>query len=1083
MAEKKYKAKDIESLAAWIAQGPDRFELLDIVGKAKDVYEDLTNKNPLIRGYELTGIRFLNGLMKNDNVSGADKKLLLEASAYGLGDIKSFLPKLFNNIDEETRNEVFGDINRKSIIEEGTGINFPDAISFGQGLSLSGPATYETIAKYSDADTATKFILNQRKNLFKEILPKAVRNYAFNNSPPVLERGGISLDMDTKEWVNRDTGKRSKNAEDVEHEESSRDFRLRELNEQSRVGFNPEVPEYLGEQTGFMDAPLDLERFYDVTTPRNEYERQQGMPEKSETRDRLDSYFPSEHEGYLVGPEGRYYNEATEKFVKREPTYGPTPELQGYTNDPRLMKILNEAYGSNVQEFKKGGLMDLQQQTQNVAAQGRYGDTMLMHVNPAEVAGLSQVMPLTINPETGQPEAFLPFLLPILGSLGGTALAGTAAGMGLSGAALGAIGSGLGTWAATGDIKKGILGGLAGYGLGQVFGAGKTASDAAKAAASTAGTTAGTGAVIGKEAILGGNLAEVLKQAGTKGINLPGTAIGSAGQSTSQILAGAGSAGAGAGSGLMEGLRAAGTELMKPSAMIPTALGYGGLGMMESQEQFQQAMANLKSNNAEEYNRILAEHPEYVPMLQGNQIQGYAQGGQAKAKKEWKPTAAIQARDIDPYFMAGLQGERGYLQNVNPSSGQIISGKTGYDFGTEMADAPMAEVFNPTQTVGYQSFYNAPREPYVLDPYAPQTFTQPEAPIIPKSVPKTALEEVSESVATLPVPPPEESIVAPFNPASNIVEEGPHTISHDYATGLSREGKEELDTGVPLNYMDILSPSAGAKHSSFEPHPSIPSVINDYNAYLGGQGNMMAGLSREEIESGSYAPSILPSVLAPPSVLAAPPVANIPSVGRGQDRDLVSVAQPSLNIGSIPTELPQEATRVTSDELRNRRRSGGGRYRKAEGGLTNYQEGGITEDMMSDPIVKEAISFMLGQSDNDSIVDKFLGKYGTEAYLALRDMILKQAAQNDAVITEGLIEGEGGGMDDSINGVMGDQEKVAVSQDEFIIPADVVSQLGDGSSNAGADKLYEMMDRVRTAKTGSKNQAPRLANAGGLMPA
>jgi len=39
--------------------------------------------------------------------------------------------------------------------------------------------------------------------------------------------------------------------------------------------------------------------------------------------------------------------------------------------------------------------MNLQQQTQNVAAQGRFGDSMLLHVNPAEVAGLSQVMPLT----------------------------------------------------------------------------------------------------------------------------------------------------------------------------------------------------------------------------------------------------------------------------------------------------------------------------------------------------------------------------------------------------------------------------------------------------------------------------------------------------------------------------------------------------------------------------------------------------------------------------------------------------------------------------------------------------------------
>ena len=116
-----------------------------------------------------------------------------------------------------------------------------------------------------------------------------------------------------------------------------------------------------------------------------------------------------------------------------------------------------------------------------------------------------------------------------------------------------------------------------------------------------------------------------------------------------------------------------------------------------------------------------------------------------KSKKEFKPVAAIQARDIDPYFMAGLQGERGYLKNVNPSSGQIISGKTGYDFGTEMADAPMSAPFNPTQTVGYKAFYNAPREPYVLDPYAKQTFEAPPAPVAPPIRPPSELEKVAES--------------------------------------------------------------------------------------------------------------------------------------------------------------------------------------------------------------------------------------------------------------------------------------------------------------------------------------------------
>ena len=47
--------------------------------------------------------------------------------------------------------------------------------------------------------------------------------------------------------------------------------------------------------------------------------------------------------------------------------------------------------------------MDIKQQTKNVAAQGRFGDSMLLHVNPAEVKGLAQAMPITVNPQTGQP--------------------------------------------------------------------------------------------------------------------------------------------------------------------------------------------------------------------------------------------------------------------------------------------------------------------------------------------------------------------------------------------------------------------------------------------------------------------------------------------------------------------------------------------------------------------------------------------------------------------------------------------------------------------------------------------------------
>jgi len=146
--------------------------------------------------------------------------------------------------------------------------------------------------------------------------------------------------------------------------------------------------------------------------------------------------------------------------------------------------------------------MDIQQQTKNVAAQGRFGDSMLLHVNPAEVKGLASAMPITINPETGQPEAFLPFLAPILGSmiggslLTGATLGGLAAG-GLSAAAAAGIGAGLATYAQTGGSgSKALLSGL-------TAGMGTSALGNAASAGTQAGIVVGAKAMNSNIPVLG----------------------------------------------------------------------------------------------------------------------------------------------------------------------------------------------------------------------------------------------------------------------------------------------------------------------------------------------------------------------------------------------------------------------------------------------------------------------------------------------------------------------------------------------------------------------------------------------------
>lgn len=68
----------------------------------------------------------------------------------------------------------------------------------------------------------------------------------------------------------------------------------------------------------------------------------------------------------------------------------------------------------------------------------------------------------------------------------------------------------------------------------------------------------------------------------------------------------------------------------------------------------------------------------------------------------------------------------------------------------------------------------------------------------------------------------------------------------------------------------------------------------------------------------------------------------------------------------------------------------------------------------------------------------------------------------------------GDGMSDSVRANIDGQQEARLSEGEFVVPADVVSHLGNGSSDAGAQRLYSMMDRVRKARTGTKQQGRQI---------
>jgi hypothetical protein len=122
----------------------------------------------------------------------------------------------------------------------------------------------------------------------------------------------------------------------------------------------------------------------------------------------------------------------------------------------------------------------------------------------------------------------------------------------------------------------------------------------------------------------------------------------------------------------------------------------------------------------------------------------------------------------------------------------------------------------------------------------------------------------------------------------------------------------------------------------------------------------------------------------------------------------------------------------------------------AAGGLTAFKQGGRPK---SRPLMGEDYYRFMGRDDTMlGTAEKNFAGGGTPRFLS----------------------GGGDGMSDDIPAVIGDKQPARLADGEFVIPADVVSHLGNGSSKAGAKRLYEMMADIRRERTGTKKQAPAI---------
>lgn len=829
----------------------------------------------------------------------------------------------------------------------------------------------------------------------------------------------------------------------------------------------------------------------------------------------------------------------------------------------------------------------LQGMANQMAQYGRYGDSMLVHMNPAEVQGIAALSPtgqLTTNPVTGQPEAFLPFLAPILGSmLGSSLLTGAGAGIlgttfgGLSSAAAGAIGSGLATTAVTGDIKEGILSGITGYGLGQMLGSAAKATDPAIGATEEALKKAGENV-----ATTGADLAT--SQAGLEALSTaaqqplsgvdPVAGIAEAGKKAADAQT-AFQAAKGTESALQT--RLAGLEgkitgmdrltapfrqpgaLLKgvtdPRAILPIAVGEGTRGQMQMQEALDAQRRRRMGRGQEEEGRALFNmqdalaqiERDYGPMrlaaggitsinpenyrqnleglqrLAGQPIQMQSGGTAGTRQASIRPPTAVAPPEdyrpgFDPEFMyfqdapppppseggapapapesggtggapvgggsaltpeiidryTNLATTQGNFHRQSDLSGRNIQNRENFlsDFMSMRAMYP--ELIALDDTLDIDPAYRQGGSESFAD-IGGNTFGDVEGRAAAQPAP-------AQTVGTLGGPGYGEY---PFGTA------GPRVTAGQIRPGSRSSQPDPEAMGLPAQErmggrggFESLAGIGGNTFGAVEGPASMPMDVNDIPAVAASMGTPGGGIA----DAGA---AVAAAPARPAGIVAGgpPPTMDTPA---DVMRDAMQPAGGGI-ADLTPTPAPSRDEEMMQRLADLRRRgaftdlgAGAGRIGMQEGGKAGVEIDIEMEDTMEANgarLIEQtaaAIAGSMPEEQAEAVINRFIDEYGSEAFEVLRNRVLRDIVPNAQ--TEGRIEGQGGGMDDMIPGMIGTQQPVAVSPGEYIVPADVVSGLGDGDTNAGAGELDDMLDRVRQTRTGRRMQ-PEPLDKNKVMPA
>jgi hypothetical protein len=775
----------------------------------------------------------------------------------------------------------------------------------------------------------------------------------------------------------------------------------------------------------------------------------------------------------------------------------PTEVVGGY--DAKINPMTGEEIVQT--NFARGGSVAPEAGVASLlASRGRRGDTMLVHMAPEEVKGLQSLAlahggSLTINPHTGLYEAsFLKKLLPTLLGFG----------LNFIFPGLGALGSSLlvgGVEAArTGDLSKGLMAGLGAYGGASLGSAVSTAGATAAKATTSALQTGADAAAQGIQAIAPGATtaasnvgaltgSEAIRAAGAAGTDTITKALA---PEAFKNVAAAPITGANLSSGMAALKAAPGATLSAVGSKLGAA-GVAGLGTTASslmtpdyKPPNEEDPSYYISGGYDPYQGFLPGYytKKYPGMASGGSVAKYGAGGEAvfraAREEESAPVGDISRTDIRspfpepppgavmlppppqqqvnplygsasnlPYSGSGAEQLSAYMQNLNrsfiPEAKPVAPPKpvttpTTPSRPTTGGFGAYADILSGLGGLGGMMGINF--DPSMFDQVGQRGSSGSYSrPLFRMTADEVAAEDAVRAAQPPPMMQPPPMVPEPsYGDFSGIDFSSLNPYAGNYsppepAYTPPSEPREYVQP-TPYNNMEFYQPPAMTPFSEPE-REYIPRTQEDTLV--------------QEFVGTRYMPD---EVYTPeqPTYTPSVPEFSMADLGLAPERG------PELTYSPAEREYIPAPQAIEPFEYAD--------YSPMRGGRKFIPE-----------MRQEPMDYGLGGFEQN--YDQFGSEYNfgfAKGGVAKRGRKRKQRP-----VAGKLVSGKGDGMSDSIKANIDGNQEARLTDGEFVIPADVVSHLGNGSTDAGSKKLYDMMARVRKARTGRAHQAPQV-NVDGMMP-